>query len=519
MSDSWSKVILGDVATIQTGRSNRQDAVPDGSFPLFDRSQEPKRSNRYLLNCEAVIVPGEGREFVPRYYDGPFDLHQRVYALSAFKGIDGRFLYYALTAHRAYFAQVATGATVKSLRKGMFEQFAFRAPGLGTQRKIAAVLSVYDALIENNLRRIEILEEIARNLYREWFLEFRFPGHEHVRSAESTLGPLPEEWRVVRLSSLISRHIGGGWGKESRDPDHTEPAWVLRGTDLRNARQCDFTSVPRRWHTAQNLASRRLAPGDLVLEVSGGSKGQPLGRSLQVTEQWLRPFKGEAVMCASFCKRVRAEEGRIAPEVLFFGLLEARASGQMAAYEVQSTGISNLQWKHFIEGTKWSLPPTGLQHEFCEMVDALSAEGTILGRRNAVLRTTRDLLMPKLVSGELDVSDLRVRATPPRSNSVGAGIIRYDFFRQITALAFVDRVVLFGSRARDDHEEHSDIDLAVFCDDASDDEWLQVLDCLRADRTDTLLKVDCVRFDRCDAVLQENVLAEGVVIYEKDGRR
>ena len=84
---------------------------------------------------------------------------------------------------------------------------------------------------------------------------------------------------------------------------------------------------------------------------------------------------------------------------------------------------------------------------------------------------------------------------------------------------FVDKVILFGSRARGDHDEHSDIDLAVFCNDASDDEWLEVLDCLREDRTDTLLKVDCVRFDRCDAVLQENVLAEGVVLYEKDGHR
>ena len=519
MSEAWTTMTLGDVATIQTGRSNSQDAVPDGPFPLFDRSWEPKRSNRYLFDCEAVIVPGEGREFLPRYYDGPFDLHQRVYALTAFKEIDGRFLYYALTAHRAYFAQVATGATVKSLRKGMFERFAFDAPDLGMQSRIAAILSAYDDLIENNLRRIEILEEMARNLYREWFVEFRFPGHESVRLGESPLGLLPEGWRVVRLNSLISGHIGGGWGKESRDPEHTEPAWVLRGTDLRAARQCDFTSVPLRWHTERNLASRRLVPGDVVLEVSGGSKGQPLGRCLQVTEEWLRPFEGEAVMCASFCKRIQAAAGRIAPELLFFGLLEARVSGQMAAYEVQSTGISNLQWKRFIEGTKWRLPPTGLQSKFCEMIEALSEEGAILGRQNAMLRTARDLLMPKLLSGQLDVSDLRVRAAVPTSNSDGGDITRYDFFRHITALPFVDKVVLFGSRARGDHEERSDIDLAVFCDDASDDEWLEVLDCLREDRTDTLLKVDCVRFDRCDAVLQENVLAEGVVLYEKDGRR
>ena len=210
MNEAWSKMTLGDVATIQTGRSNSQDAVPGGPFPFFDRSREPKRSDRYLFDCEAVIVPGEGREFVPRYYEGPFDLHQRVYALTAFREIDGRFLYYALTAHRAYFAQVATGATVKSLRRGMFERFVFDAPDLRTQGKIAAVLSAYDDLIENSLRRIEILEKMALDLYREWFVEFRFPGHGRARFIDSALGRIPEGWTPMRLGEVCASMSSGG---------------------------------------------------------------------------------------------------------------------------------------------------------------------------------------------------------------------------------------------------------------------------------------------------------------------
>ena len=92
---------------------------------------------------------------------------------------------------------------------------------------------------------------------------------------------------------------------------------------------------------------------------------------------------------------------------------------------------------------------------------------------------------------------------------------RYEFFGQITALPFVDRVMLFGSRARGDHDDRSDIDIAVFCDEASDDEWLQLLDFLGEERIDTLRKVDCVRFDQCNAALRENVLTEGVILYEK----
>ena len=411
-----------------------------------------------------------------------------------------------------------SGTGVPTLNRNHLDGLRVSIPSRPIQEKIAAILSAYDDLIENSLRRIEILEEMARNLYHEWFVRFRFPGHEKARFVDSPLGQIPEAWQVVRLNSLLSGHIGGGWGKERRDPEHTERAWVVRGTDLRAARHGDFTRVPLRWHTERNLATRRLTPGDVVLEVSGGSKGQRLGRCLQVTEEWLGPFGGEAVICASFCKRVRAATERIAPELLFFGLLDARASGQMSAYEVQSTGISNLQWKRFIEGTRWYLPPRHLQSRFCEVVEALRQEVAILGQRNSTLRTVRDLLLPKLVSGEIDVSELSVRTGPvvARGPSSRNDIARYDFFQDIVALPFVDKIALFGSRARGDQMEHSDIDLAVFCDGASDEDWLEVLDCLREDRVDTLLKVDCVRFDRCDAVLQEHVLTEGVVLYEKD---
>ncbi|MBU4037526.1 MAG: restriction endonuclease subunit S, partial [Proteobacteria bacterium] len=76
-------------------------------------------------------------------------------------------------------------------------------PPLFTQRKIAAILSAYDDLIENNLRRIRILEEMAQNLYREWFVKFRFPGHQHTRFTDSPLGPIPEEWEVKRLNQVV----------------------------------------------------------------------------------------------------------------------------------------------------------------------------------------------------------------------------------------------------------------------------------------------------------------------------
>ena len=94
-------------------------------------------------------------------------------------------------------------------------------------------------------------------------------------------------------------------------------------------------------------------------------------------------------------------------------------------------------------------------------------------------------------------------------------ITAYAFFRHIASLPFVDKVVLFGSRARGDHHDRSDIDLAVFCAGAGADDWREVKNCLREGRIDTLLNVDCVRFDDSPAALREHILADGTVLYER----
>lgn len=195
---NWPSVQLRDVAKIQTGKSNKQDAVPGGEYPFFDRSQVVQRSNRFLFNTEAVIVPGEGAEFIPRYYDGPFDLHQRVYAITDFRGVDGKYLYYVMTCKRRYFTQVAIGSTVKSLRKGMFERFSLLCPPIDAQLRIADILSAYDDLIENNGRRIALLEQAARELYREWFVRLRFPGYKNTRIIDG----VPDGWEKVSFAEL-----------------------------------------------------------------------------------------------------------------------------------------------------------------------------------------------------------------------------------------------------------------------------------------------------------------------------
>lgn len=117
----------------------------------------------------------------------------------------GKFLYYYFFGQewRNVIAQnTLIGSTVDRIPIAKLPDFPITVPPLPTQRKIAAILSAYDDLIENNLRRIKMLEEMAQNLYREWFVKFRFPGHQHARLTDSPLGRIPEGWEVVSLGKI-----------------------------------------------------------------------------------------------------------------------------------------------------------------------------------------------------------------------------------------------------------------------------------------------------------------------------
>lgn len=153
----WEIKNLGDIADIQTGSSNRQDSLTNGEYTFFDRSEDIRTSNRYLFDCEAVIVPGEGQDFVPKYFVGKFDLHQRTYAISSFRACDGKFIFYTVAYHRSHFLSQAVGSTVKSLRLPMFQKMPLKLPPLSEQKAIAAVLSTADeeiTAIESALSRL-----------------------------------------------------------------------------------------------------------------------------------------------------------------------------------------------------------------------------------------------------------------------------------------------------------------------------------------------------------------------------
>jgi len=163
----WEDVMLGDVSHITTGSSNREDSSLDSKYAFFDRSEDIRTSSRYLFDSEAVIVPGEGQDFVPKHFKGKFDLHQRTYAILDFKNCVGRFIFYYIGYYRYYFLAQAVGSTVKSLRLPMFKKMPIKLPSEKEQEKIAFALTSADKEVELLKQQLSDLKQEKKALMQQ----------------------------------------------------------------------------------------------------------------------------------------------------------------------------------------------------------------------------------------------------------------------------------------------------------------------------------------------------------------
>lgn len=281
-------------------------------------------------------------------------------------------------------------------------------PPLPTQRKIAAILSAYDDLIENNTRRIKILEEMAQAIYREWFVHFRFPGHEGVRMVESELGLIPEGWEVSTLFSLFPHDKGvvmtGPFGSNLHAADYSEDGSpLILVKHVKNGRIIEkdlpLVGEPK----LSELRRYQLKYGDIVITRVGF-----VGESAFIYsnyEGWL--FSGQML-------RVRIPDNLIIQPRYLAQFYQSESFKKLIEnFAVGTTRLSlntEILTKMLI-----LLPPITIQTTFTQFVECIDNLILILTQKNTNLRRTRDLLLPKLISGELDVSELDI--TIPEENT------------------------------------------------------------------------------------------------------
>jgi type I restriction enzyme S subunit len=168
--EEWEEKALGNFTRITTGVSNREDSGLDGEFTFFDRSEDIRRSDIFLFDCEAIIVAGEGSDFAPKYFKGKFDLHQRTYAIMDFQDSDSMFVFYYIHLFRNYFLDVAVGSTVKSLRLPMFQDMTVIMPKKDEQEKIGIYFKKLDTLILNHNEQLKKLNNIKKACLNKLFL-------------------------------------------------------------------------------------------------------------------------------------------------------------------------------------------------------------------------------------------------------------------------------------------------------------------------------------------------------------
>lgn len=188
------------------------------------------------------------------------------------------------------------------------------------------------------------------------------------------------------LEQLSLHTIGGGWGAEIADAKNNIRVSVIRGTDIPRLRVGDFSSVPVRYESAAKVKSRLLKPGDIVVEVSGGSaaSGQHTGRALLITQQMVESLGGN-VIPASFCRLLRLDSRRVNSRFIVYQIDALHLSGEISEFENQSTGIANFQFTRFIQETYPCIEDLQTQSAIAHILGTLDDKIELLRRQNETL--------------------------------------------------------------------------------------------------------------------------------------
>lgn len=422
MANEWKDCSLGDVVELKRGYDLPQKDRLPGDVPLVSSSGVTDTHAKAMVKGPGVVTGRYGTLGQVFYVEQDFwPLNTTLYVRD-FKGNDPRFISYFL--RDVDFLAYSDKAAVPGLNRNHLHQARVRIPiDLTEQRAIAHILGMLDDRIELNRRANETLESMARTLFKAWFVDFEpvraklegrwqrgqsLPGlPSHLfdyfpdRFFESELGEIPEGWEHIPFGALLESSIGGDWGKDVPEGDHSEVVSIIRGTDFPDVSSGGIGKIPTRYTTAKKLASRQLQAGDIVLEISGGSPTQPTGRSIFISESTLERFSNAAV-CASFCRRFQPKN-RDLGALAFMHLQHLYAAGGTWEYQNQSTGIANFQTTRFLESEMVVVPTAELLRVFSAKANSLLKK--MSSNENLTLAKLRDSLLPKLISGEIRVED------------------------------------------------------------------------------------------------------------------
>ena len=357
---------------------------------LIPLSKAPSRARRLIKDGDTILstVRPNRRSFL--YIKKPKSnvvVSTGFAVLRAKEGVDPRYLYYAITDQRFtdYLTLSAKGAAYPAVDTEIIKRGKIPIWPIDIQQKIASILSTYDDLIENNTRRIQILEEMAQLIYREWFVNFRFPGHEKVKFVNSELGEIPEGWEVVKLEDIIENV------KEKTEA----------GEHLKNREYLPIDCIPRKSFLLLESQDYTHAKSSLILfnrkDILFGNMRSYFHKVI------IAPFDG-VTRTTCFVLRPRNKNYL---SYAYLTLFNEKTVSYSAQHSKGST-IPYAVWEGGLAEMKIIMPSRKIIDAFEKIISPILeiSINTFFKLRN--LRTARDLLLPKLISGEIDVSNLDI---------------------------------------------------------------------------------------------------------------
>lgn len=382
----WYVTQLGEVLTFQRGFDITRKQQEAGPYPVISSSGANSTHKEFKVRGPGVVIGRKGTLGTVFFSGQNYWPHDTTLWVKDFHGNDAKFAYYFLqTLQLEHFD---AGASNPTLNRNHIHLLPVRYPTLRIQHRIASILSAYDDLIENNTRRIAILEELAQRLYREWFVHFRFPGHEHVKMVDSPMGLVPEGWELSSIrdaASYINRGIAPRYDDEAT-------AIVINQRCIRDGKiNLDFA----RRQSKKVPPAKLLQFGDVLINSTGVGT---LGRVAQVYQDL------PSCTVDSHVSIVRPGEN---VSIDYFGLSLLNFELHFERQGAGATGQTELGRERIAE-TAILCPSQPLQEQFSTIVSPVRQSIRLLAAKNEVLACTRDLLLPKLVSGEVDVEHLDI---------------------------------------------------------------------------------------------------------------
>ena len=367
---SWQDGILGDLVVLQRGHDLPESAREPGTVPVVGSAGPNGFHNIVKANGPGVTVGRSGASIGKVTYVGEdYWPHNTCLYVKDFKGNNPRFVAYFLSLQNL--AQLNSGAAQPSLNRNFVYGVKARFPCPHEQAAIASILATYDDLIENNRRRIALLEEATRQLYKEWFVRFRYPGHEHVPIVDG----VPEGWEYCRLIDLAEITMGQSPKSEFYNNDGNGLPFHQGVTNF------GFRFVSHKTYCTKPI--RLSQAGDILFSVRA-----PVGRINMCDDQ---------IVLGRGLSAMRSRTGH--QSFLFYQLKSFFFKENMVGGGAIYAAVNKKQ----LENSELLCPSSNMIEQFNDFASSIDWQIKILTQSIAQLAKARDLLLPKLMNGEIVV--------------------------------------------------------------------------------------------------------------------